>query len=172
MSLFAPTLEAIGGSSGESGTPESTGEPQQQPACRQEDAEKRTGEEDSTAFLRGIIWIGVDILSDIRDALGLDVQDRFIEMQFLFDTLISRGTLCHHNDETPRSSMTYQQLSMHGWVLVTKLFALHPWTTKKNKAKSLKKDSWQRLVWVDDDNFKPFPKVNAVRRASAILPAF
>jgi hypothetical protein len=40
----------------------------------------------------------------------------------VFDTMVSRGTLCHWKDESPRKSLLAAQLSLWGWAFTTKHF--------------------------------------------------
>ena len=123
---------------------------------------------DKSNLLRGIIWSGVQIKEDILEAFGLDIGNRFLESRFLFDTMISRGTICHHDDGRPRAGMLSLQLSLFGWERVTKVFTN---VGPKTKAKTAKK-SWKNEVWVEKANFKPIPKVRIeeVPQLKACLP--
>ena len=110
-----------------------------------------------------IIFVGNEVKRDILQSLGIDIGDRFLETQVLFDGMICRGALSHFDDERPRTSLMAQQLSMFGWERVTKTFARYFDAGGSIRSSTWLKSSWQKTIWTyknDELIFGPFPEVN------------
>lgn len=113
-----------------------------------------------------VIWVGNGVKEDIENALGIDIKNRFVDSQLIFDGMIQRGALCHWDDSRPRSALIYIQLSLWGWKRVTKTFLYNkkarssgfdPRTgaAKYDDNKGTCKRSWQKMVSEDPLMFPP-----------------